>query len=424
MNATHMMIDPNELVIDMPVDEGNVKLKMESLQSSGMVQPVTVWLQDLRIIDGFHRTEAAKRLGWAEIPCNVIDCTEDAFWDARIQSAKQHHAIEAQRLEAWMLESWKATEWAEQDIAPVIWESICLAIDYTENIRNPVHIFSTLAGMPKASASYLPTKRELTESESNLLAWLTDKSNKWNITLQDLIGKIIRISLSGDDWNALAQKYNLSYQARLGIKAMGVSAVGWAGSADLRRKEAVATSAADKWLEEIVVDGKSPSKERLIELGRAYQQERLDAGSSELRARRDEELQKQQAARAQWEQTPQGQAAVEKQRAEARLSTLRYGVRAIKDNIESISHVVGSVPEAPAMLAELAQYLHDFIAKHLPHLETPDANPVALENAELRKENEALRDRVASLERALQSQESAGALLAGVVAWSSTDLDR
>jgi ParB-like chromosome segregation protein Spo0J len=140
MNSTHMMINPNELVIDMPVDEGNVKLEMESLQSSGMVQPVTVWLQDLRIIDGFHRTEAAKRLGWSEISCNVIDCTEDAFWDARIQSAKQHHAIEAQRLEAWMLESWKATEWAEQDIAPVIWESICLAIDYTRRRGcNPAH---------------------------------------------------------------------------------------------------------------------------------------------------------------------------------------------------------------------------------------------------------------------------------------------
>ena len=81
-----MMVNPNEIVIDMPVDEQNVTQKMESMKERGIIQPVTLWLQGMRVIDGFHRSVAAQRLGWTEIPCYVVDCSEDAFWDARIQS--------------------------------------------------------------------------------------------------------------------------------------------------------------------------------------------------------------------------------------------------------------------------------------------------------------------------------------------------
>lgn len=105
-------VNVNDLVIDMPLDEANVAQKMESLKSGGLVQPVTVWLKDFRIIDGFHRTEAAKRLGWTEIDCVVKDCDEETFWDARIQSARQHHCITKQRFLSWMIEAWKASKWA------------------------------------------------------------------------------------------------------------------------------------------------------------------------------------------------------------------------------------------------------------------------------------------------------------------------
>lgn len=383
MNSTHMMINPNELVIDMPVDEGNVKLKMESLQSSGMVQPVTVWLQDLRIIDGFHRTEAAKRLGWSEISCNVIDCTEDAFWDARIQSAKQHHAIEAQRLEAWMLESWKATEWYVPDsenefnleLAAAVWDSL-----YSQDRRTSDGIISVW----------------LDDGCNPLLRWIEDKAQAWGMNRHQLIHLIIDRTLS-------RTLRDLMFKGLTFAQA-------WKASEMMKHKHPTGYSNV----------GFSAWVDSEIRTNKPQPLSIFDFDTKRIR----QEKEQQQAARAQWEQTPQGQAAVEKQRAEARLSTLRYGVNAIKDNIESISHVVGSVPEAPAMLAELAQYLHDFIAQYLPQLETPDANPIALENAKLRKENDALRDRVASLERALQSQESAGALLAGAVAWSSTDLDR
>jgi carboxyl-terminal processing protease len=74
-----------DIVIDMPLDEANVKTKVESMRNNGMIQDVTVWLQDMRIIDGFHRTEAARRLALPAIRCKVVDCSEAAFWDARIK---------------------------------------------------------------------------------------------------------------------------------------------------------------------------------------------------------------------------------------------------------------------------------------------------------------------------------------------------
>ena len=106
-------VNPFELVIDMSLDSGNVEQKVLSLQDNGIIQPVTVWKSGNRIIDGFHRTEAARRLGWKTILCTVINCDEEAFWDARIQSAKQHHSISNRRLSEWLFELWKSTEWAK-----------------------------------------------------------------------------------------------------------------------------------------------------------------------------------------------------------------------------------------------------------------------------------------------------------------------
>lgn len=105
----YMMVNPQEIVIDMPCDPANVKAKKDSIQQVGIIQPITVWIEGLRVIDGFHRVKAAQELGLAEVPSMVIDCGEEAFWDARIQSAKQHHGIEPDRLAQWMYESWKVS---------------------------------------------------------------------------------------------------------------------------------------------------------------------------------------------------------------------------------------------------------------------------------------------------------------------------
>lgn len=125
MNTQYMKVNPNELVIDLPVDEANVQKKMDSMRLDGVVgQPIAIWLNGSRIIDGFHRTVAAQRLGWAEIDCVVTDCDEERFWDLRIQSAKQHASIEQKRLEAWIVACWNSTEWDDELIQSDI-QTLC-----------------------------------------------------------------------------------------------------------------------------------------------------------------------------------------------------------------------------------------------------------------------------------------------------------
>lgn len=113
IQTAFMTVDPAEIVIDMPISPANLAAKKASIAESGIVQPITLWIRDLRVIDGFHRAAAAVELGLKAVPAVVVDCSEEAFWDARIQSAKQHHGIEADRMTVWMLNCWQASALAQ-----------------------------------------------------------------------------------------------------------------------------------------------------------------------------------------------------------------------------------------------------------------------------------------------------------------------
>lgn len=112
-NKQRIKLNPNDLVIDMTLDDDNVAVKIESMKRSGMTQDVYVWKQGHRIIDGFHRTAAACGLGWDTIDVVVVDCSEEQFWDSRIQSAKQHHKVSEARFSDWVIESWNNSEMCE-----------------------------------------------------------------------------------------------------------------------------------------------------------------------------------------------------------------------------------------------------------------------------------------------------------------------
>jgi len=64
-----------EIAARSEVDEEYLKLLMKSLEEDGQLHPITVRLLPdgkYEIIDGLHRVEAAKRLGWKDIEANII----------------------------------------------------------------------------------------------------------------------------------------------------------------------------------------------------------------------------------------------------------------------------------------------------------------------------------------------------------------
>ena len=63
-----------------PVDLGAVKVLAASMQKLGLRTPITIRSpndSECYLVAGRHRLEAARLLGWSEIECFVLDCSED-----------------------------------------------------------------------------------------------------------------------------------------------------------------------------------------------------------------------------------------------------------------------------------------------------------------------------------------------------------
>jgi len=57
-------------------DMGDIEGLAESIEDLGLLNPVTVD-EDGRLLAGARRLTACKRLGWKDIPVNVIRCRDD-----------------------------------------------------------------------------------------------------------------------------------------------------------------------------------------------------------------------------------------------------------------------------------------------------------------------------------------------------------
>ncbi len=107
-------IDPNEIELDVPVDEAHVESLRQSIQKSGQLTPILVRRSvvkskgELPVIDGFHRVAAMQKLGMS-IAANETDCDDDDFWTARIVSATQHEGVKTDRAALWVNELWNAS---------------------------------------------------------------------------------------------------------------------------------------------------------------------------------------------------------------------------------------------------------------------------------------------------------------------------
>lgn len=376
MNAESMMVDPNELVIDMPVDEAHVQKLMASLKKTGyMIEEVSVWLNGMRIINGFHRTEASKRLGWKAMPCMVRDCTEDEFWDARIIAARPHQAIESQRLSTWVFESWKQTPWCQheneyQSLVDRVWEHI------------------------KRTRDRYLKGYELSEEQQAIAEWLETKAVKWGIPPYEIAEKIQGVPRD-------TRRRELAERSDLSVAKTNF-VVKFAPDRGYHQE-------VETWVETEVVPNETPRPFR----------DWLQDNYKEREARENSEHKRREA----FLQTEIGKKQAEKERLQSRRDSMRRDIEFAKQQVSNISYSLKDVPEAPAMLAEFAQFVADFAAKHFPGIEIAKPNPVSLDNARLRAENSKLRERVASLERALGSKQAAGELLSGAIAWSSGDLE-
>jgi len=74
ISLSKLVFNP-EIVARTKVDEEHLKLLMKSLKEDGQLHPITIRpLPDGRyeVIDGLHRVEAAKRIGWRDIEANII----------------------------------------------------------------------------------------------------------------------------------------------------------------------------------------------------------------------------------------------------------------------------------------------------------------------------------------------------------------
>lgn len=162
-------VNVSEIAVDLPVSEALVKQKMKSLGEIGLIQPLAVWQPKMLIIDGFHRLEAAKRLGWQTIRCSLLDVTEEQFWASRIDSAKQHHEIERPRLLAWIRQCWQAADHTD-DITDVLWSLRKKLGDSWSFQRKHLH---------------------LTQGEADTLQWFDDHAARWNMTSWDVFDAVL-----------------------------------------------------------------------------------------------------------------------------------------------------------------------------------------------------------------------------------------
>ena len=81
----------------------NIKTLADSMESIGLLQPVTVTL-DNEIVEGHRRVAAAKQLGWEKIEANIVkDADADAIYGSLNTTARKLSGCDA--LYVWLANS-------------------------------------------------------------------------------------------------------------------------------------------------------------------------------------------------------------------------------------------------------------------------------------------------------------------------------
>jgi len=72
-NRTSFYVEINNIIVGDRVrkDLGNLDTLMESIKLVGLLHPIVV-TEDFRLVAGYRRLEACKRLGWTRVPVNIV----------------------------------------------------------------------------------------------------------------------------------------------------------------------------------------------------------------------------------------------------------------------------------------------------------------------------------------------------------------
>ena len=400
MNTQYMKVNPNELVIDLPVDEAHVVELMESIERVGrLIEPPTIWLGGMRIINGFHRVIACQRLGWSEIDCLVDDCTEEAFWDARIIAAKPHTSISNARLAVWIVDSWKASQWyTEVDM---------------ESLKRDYEQLGGSSRLDLIPVDNISVAQALWVMDTNepVKAWFTEKAKKWGINPRSILGAIGFEGLVDPIGGAADRSLIRSIANKTGVSLIEAYAiqpqiknVRWA---DLAETENVAV----KW----VADAKK--QKTSLEL-KDYIRVQKEEENTEFQRKMRDEVRLDEERRKQWRESLSGQAEARKQQ----LAGLDRQIDSIFKGVESLQ--IDSFPEAARRLTSLIDLIENRIEESFPDLaQKTKVNPIIAENIELRRQAEEQKRKIESLERALNSKQGSTKMLPKTQAFSSIEIE-
>lgn len=402
MNSQYMKVNPNELVIDLPVDEAKVTELMESIKVYGLLQPIVIWLMGMRIIDGFHRAVACQRLGLTEVDCIVVDCDEEAFWDARIIAAKPHAKVSNDRLAAWIFESWKQSEFYEAIDAKSIQDEYArFGVKFIDNMSTDDLVkFDVSRKLWDQNYTVFDSFDHIFHSGSpaDVREWFLDKASKWGINHFEL--KEILLTVWGHKdavktWTGkqlLDRGFSLA-ETEAVIKFENVSNL----------KGGLRENLPD-WAEYVKLSGdKSKSIEAFT----------YESNSKENERRKQKEEQERQ-----YYQTPAGQEELRKRR-------YAYIEQTLDSIFNSLSVLnIGEFPESLRRLTSLISAIENKMEEAFPeHVKPTKVNPIIVENIELRRQLQEQQRKIESLERALNSKQSVTKGLSQAAALSSAEIE-
>ncbi len=174
----------SQLSEDVPVQAAAVDSLATSILAVGQLHPIAI-AQDGRIIDGFHRVAALKRLSYGTALAVVHECDEADFWSRRITEALRHGEIRQERVVTWMNTLYQQTEFV------ATWDSLVHALSvwwgWLGRGKLPPGLGPQKTAQPGSNRDRRQrAKREGVEQLGSVLdafnQWLAVQSRRWGLS--------------------------------------------------------------------------------------------------------------------------------------------------------------------------------------------------------------------------------------------------